>query len=217
MLEPLLELMLNLVTYTSFGREESVACTHICEGCAEVGLVKVKRFQTSSHLSFVVLGSGVLKQELVAVTWLGLPVSSARSGLAHVVPQDLVERGVRHFLYGFRREVREVVRGENMPMSSNELGDKFLHILLEVVVGEEGNLERQVVLGHCGIAKCKNSSKASFGFGPPGLFHVVCQTVEEGDRLVVVLTTAELPGSVIFLLGVAGDGVQELPELCLLG
>ena len=43
------------------------------------------------------------------------------------------------------------------------------------------------------------------------------QAIEEGDRLVVVLAAAELPGGVVFLLGVAGDGVEDLPELRLLG
>ena len=46
---------------------------------------------------------------------------------------------------------------------------------------------------------------------------MVSQAIEEGDRLVVVLAAAELPGGVVFLLGVTGDGVEDLPELCLLG
>ena len=63
------------------------------------------------------------------------------------------------------------------------------------------------MLGHSGIAKCKDASKASFGFGPPRLLHMVRQAVEEGDRLIVVLAAAELSGGVILLLGVTGDGV----------
>ena len=32
-----------------------------------------------------------------------------------------------------------------------------------------------------------------------------------------MFAAAELPGSVVLLLGVAGDGVENLPKLCLLG
>ena len=79
---------------------------------------------------------------------------------------------------------------KNVPMLSDELGDKLLRIGLEVVLCEEGDPEWQVVLGHSGVAKCKHSSKSGSGLRPPRLLHVVGQAVEEGDRLVVVLATA---------------------------
>ena len=193
---------------TSFGWKEGVPGTDVREGCAEVGLAfaKLKCFQACGYVSFVILSSGVLVQELVAFAWLRFPMSSLRCDLTRMVPQDLVERGVRHLLYGFGREV---VRGKNVPMLSDELGDKLLRVDLEVVVGEEGNPEWQVVLGQSGVAECKHSSESGSGLRPPRLLHVVGQAVEEGDRLVVVLATAQLTGGIVFLLGVAGNGVAQ--------
>ena len=46
---------------------------------------------------------------------------------------------------------------------------------------------------------------------------MVGEPVQQGDCLVVVLSTSELTRCVVLLLGVARDGVGQLPKLCLLG
>ena len=64
-----------------------------------------------------------------------------------------------------------------MSMVSNKLGDPLLDVSLESFVGEEGYLEREVELGHGGVAKVKHETKSCSCFGPPGLLHVVGQTI----------------------------------------
>ena len=49
-----------------------------------------------------------------------------------------------------------MVGGEVMSMVSNKLGDPLLDVGLEGFVGEEGYLEREVELGHGGVAKVKH-------------------------------------------------------------
>ena len=93
------------------------------------------------------LSSGVFLQEFVALAWLRLPVSSLHCDLAHMVPQDLVERGVRHLLDGFGREV---VRGKDVPMLPDELGDKLTNsctLVLKSLWARKGILRGRLYLG----------------------------------------------------------------------
>ena len=125
------------------------------EDYAEVRLtfVEIKGFQTGSNMSLVLFSAGVLEQELSALAWLGLPMSALRGDFAHVVPQSFAEGRVRQLLNGFGGKV---VGGEVMSMVSNKLGDPLLDVGLESFVGEEGYLEREVELGHGGVAKVKH-------------------------------------------------------------
>ena len=67
------------------------------EGCAKIRLAfaEVKGFQAGCDMSLVLFGAGVLEQELSALAWLGLPISTLRCNLAHVVPQSFAEGRVR--------------------------------------------------------------------------------------------------------------------------
>ena len=49
-----------------------------------------------------------------------------------------------------------MVGGEVVSMASNKLGDPLLDVVLEGFVGEEGYLEREVELGHGGVAKIEH-------------------------------------------------------------
>ena len=80
-----------------FGWKYGIAGSDVVEGCAEVRLAfaEVKGFQTGGDVSLVLFGAGVLEQELSALAWLGLPMSTLRCNLAHVVPQNFAEGRVR--------------------------------------------------------------------------------------------------------------------------
>ena len=62
-------------------------------------------------------------------------------------------------------------------MVSNKFGNPLLCVVLEGVVGEEWDLEREVELGHGSIAKLKHSTQSGSRFGPPGLLHVVSEAI----------------------------------------
>ena len=48
------------------------------------------------------------------------------------------------------------------------------------------------------------------------MLHVVCEPVHEGDGVVVELSAAKLLGSLVLLLSVTGEVVDERPKLGLL-
>ena len=139
-----------------------------------------------------------------------MPSSACSGDVLFVVPQESHES----FRCVFSRFVRgEVVGDEHLPVLASEVAEEGAHRLGEAVVCHIPNFQCPLARW-CGLVlELQDFGYSGLGFGPPRLLNMIGEAVKDENFFAVI---SAAPQAFVLLLGVAGDLVEDGPNLYLL-